>query len=266
MINKVLFIGAGVMAEGIIKEIIKEEKLKPENIMVNNRTTLRMEYLSNIYGVNSCYNLRQGIEEADVMFICVKPQDVNDVLEVIKTCNNRESLVVSIAAGKTIASIEDMLGKERKIIRVMPNSMVDVKIGYSALCSKDNVEDSEMNFVEDLIKSIGDTIWIKEMLFDTFTVLSCSAPALVYEFIEAIVDAGVYNGISRGDAINFTLQNLIGSCEMIKTTRNHSTVLKEKMTSPGGTTITALKTLNEAGFKGIIQNAITNGIKRTKEL
>lgn len=264
--NKILFIGTGVMAEGIIKEILKEDKIKPENIIVNNRTPARMEYISKIYGVNVCYDVQQGIEDADMIIIGVKPQDINDVLDIIKINKNKESVLVSIAAGKSISNIEDSVGKHRKIIRVMPNSMVDVKIGYSALCCNENVTLEEMSFVEELFKSIGEIIWIKELLFDAFTGFSSSGTGFIYEFIEALVDAGVLNGISRADALNFTIQNLIGACEMIKKTSEHPVILKENMTSPGGITITGLKVLNESGFRGIVQNAVTQAVNRSKEL
>ncbi len=264
--NKILFIGTGVMSEGLIKEILREKKAKPEDIIVNNRTPARMDYISKVYGVNSCKDVKKGIEAADAVIIGVKPQDVSDVLDVITQSNNKEALIISIAAGKTISDLEEKLGCERKLVRVMPNSMVDVKIGYSALCCNAKVTLAEQSFVEELMKSIGEIVWIKETMFDAFTGFSCTGPGFVYEFIEALVDAGVYNGISRADALNFTLQNLLGACEMIKKTSEHPTILKENMTSPGGTTITGLKVLNEAGFKGIVQNAVSKAVKRSREL
>ncbi|MGE5628946.1 MAG: pyrroline-5-carboxylate reductase [Solirubrobacterales bacterium] len=265
MESKFLFIGTGVMSEGIIKEVIREEKIKAKDIFIYNRTKPRMEYLKQVYGVNPCYHVNEGIDSADNIIIGVKPQDMNDVLEDIKK-SKKTQLVVSIAAGKSISHIEEKLGSERKIIRVMPNSMVDVKKGYSAICCNANVTKEEMEFWDSIFKSIGDTIWIKEQLFDAFTGFSCSGPGLIYEFIEAMVDAGVYNGFNRRDSLDFTIKNLIGACEMIKTTKEHPVILKENMTSPGGITITGLKALNEAGFKGIVQNAVTKAVNKSKEL
>lgn len=266
MDRNILFIGTGVMAEGIIKEIIKEEKFNAQNMFIYNRTKPRMEYLKETYGVIPCFNVYEGLDSADTIIIGVKPQDMDEVLETIKKSKKRSHLVVSIAAGKSISYIEAMLGEDRKIMRAMPNSMVDVKIGYSALCCNDNVTKEEVDFLDGIFKSIGNTVWIKEKLFDAFTGFSCSGPGYIYEFIEAMVDAGVYNGVNRADALNFTIENLLGACEMIRTTKEHPVILKEGMTSPGGVTITGLKALNKAGFKGIVQNAVTTAVNKSKEL
>jgi pyrroline-5-carboxylate reductase len=264
--KKILFIGTGVMAEGIIKEILADNKVKAENIIINNRTSSRMLYLNEIYGVTCCHSAKEGINAADVIIIGVKPQDLEDVLTFINKCENKKAVIVSIAAGKSISFIEKYLGVNAKIIRVMPNSMVEVKKGFSALCQNESVSSDEFNFVENLMKSIGDTVVIKEALFDAFTGFSCSGPAYVYEFMEAMIDSGVYAGISRADSTKFTIENILGACEMVKTCAEHPAVIKERMTSPGGTTITGLKVLNEAGFKGMIQNAVSSAVERSREL
>jgi len=264
--NNILFIGTGVMAEGIIKEILGDEKVKAENIFINNRTPSRMFYLSELYGVTCCHDVDQGINAADFIIIGVKPQDINEVLATIKKCDSEKAVIVSIAAGKDISSIEKALGGKRKIVRVMPNAMVEVKIGFSALCCNENVNTEEFDFIKNIMKSIGDTVIIKEGLFDAFTGFCCSGPAFVYEFIEALIDSGVYTGLSRSDSIKFSIENIIGACEMVKASTEHPAVLKERMTSPSGTTITGLKVLNEAGFKGIIQNAVEAAVLRSKEL
>lgn len=264
--NKILFIGTGVMSEGIIKEILADGKVIAENIMINNRTSSRMVYLSELYGVTCCQNVEQGINVADIIIIGVKPQDLEDVLTTIKKCENEKAIIVSIAAGRNISSIEKALEGKRKIVRVMPNPMVEVKFGFSALCCNENVATEEIDFIKNLMKSIGDTVIIKEGLFDAFTGFCCSGSAYVYEFLEAMIDSGVYVGFSRADSIKFSIENIIGACEMVKASSEHPAVLKERMTSPSGTTITGLKVLNEAGFKGLIQNAVNAAVTRSREL
>lgn len=264
--NKILFIGTGIMSQGIIKGLLKSNTVNSENIIINNRTSSKMILLSELYGVNCCNNVIEGIKIADIIIIGVKPQDLTDVLTIISKCQNNNAVIISIAAGKNISGMEDYLGKDRKIIRVMPNPLVDVKIGFSALCCNENVTPEEFIYAQNLMRSIGDTVIIKESLFDAFTGFCCSGPAFVYEFIESMIDSGVYVGFSRSDSIKFSIQNIIGACEMVKATSEHPAVLKERMTSPGGTTITGLKVLNESGFKGLIQNSVSSAVKRSKEL
>lgn len=264
--SKILFIGTGVMSEGIIKGLLTDNIMSEENIIINNRTSSKMIRLSELYGVKCCNNVIDGINRADIIIIGVKPPDLDDVLAVIKKVENNTAIIVSIVAGKNISGIEDYLGKDRKIIRVMPNALVDVKIGFTALCCNENVTPEEFGLVQNLMKSIGDTVIIKESLFDAFTGFCCSGPAFVYEFIEAMIDSGVFVGFSRSDSIKFSIQNIIGACEMVKATSEHPAVLKERMTSPAGTTITGLKVLNESGFKGLIQNSVSSAVKRSKEL
>jgi len=264
--NKILFIGAGNMSEAIIQGMLIDKLAEPSEILVNNRTPYKMMRLKDLYGVSVCQNLQEGLAEAITVIIGVKPQDMDAVLESISELASDESVVVSIAAGKNIGYIEGRLGSGRKIVRVMPNTLVDAKKGFSALCCNKNVEEEEFEMVRSLFCSIGDTVVIKESIFDAFTGFSCSGPGYIYEFLEAMIDAGVYAGIAREDSSNFTLQNMIGACEMVIKRSEHPAILKERMTSPGGVTISGLKALNERGFKGIVQNAVAAAVERSKEL
>jgi len=264
--NKILFIGAGNMSEAIIQGILNDKLADPMDILVNNRTPNKMIRLGEVYGVGVCQNLKEGIAEAGTIIIGVKPQDINVVLEYISEWLSDEAVVVSIAAGKTIGYMESRLGTGKKIVRVMPNTLVDAKKGFSALCFNKNVAEEEFEMVRSLFCGVGNTVLIKESLFDAFTGFSCSGPGYIYEFLEAMIDAGVYAGLTRSDSSNFTLQNMIGACEMVIKRSEHPVILKERMTSPGGVTISGLKALNEGGFKGIVQNAVAAAVERSKEL
>jgi len=264
--KKILFIGAGNMAEAIISSIVTEGLVNPENILVNNRTPYKMLNISDLYGVKACHNVQEGVAAADIIVIGVKPQDMEMVLKSIAGSRGKDSIIVSVAAGKSIPYMEQFLGSARKIIRVMPNTLVTVKRGFSALCCNANVNKEEFDHVESLFKGIGDTVRIGEEIFDSFTGVSCTGPAYIYEFLEAMIDAGVYAGISRADSARFALQNMMGVCEMILASGEHPAILKERMASPGGVTITGLKVFNENGFKGLVQNAVLEGVDRAKEL
>jgi len=264
--NNILFIGAGNMSEAIIQGILNDKLAEPAQILVNNRTPYKMMRLGDVYGVGVCQNLQEGLSEAGIVIIGVKPQDMDAVLESISEKVRDEAVVVSIAAGKGVGYIEGRLGAGRKIVRVMPNTLIDAKKGFSALCCNKNVTEEEFEMVRSLFCCLGDTVVIKESLFDAFTGFSCSGPGYIYEFLEAMIDAGVYSGLTREDSSNFTLQNMIGACEMVIKRSEHPIVLKERMTSPGGVTISGLKALNERGFKGIVQNAVASAVERSKEL
>jgi len=264
--KKILFIGAGNMSEAIIRGIVTEGLVNPGEILVNNRTPYKMLHLSEMYGVKPCHDVEEGVEAADVIVIGVKPQDMEIVLKSISQTDGKDSIIVSVAAGKDISYIEEILGSGKKIIRVMPNTLVTVKRGFSALCCNTNVTEEELDYVESLFKGIGDTVRIGEGIFDAFTGVSCTGPAYIYEFLEAVIDAGVYAGISREDSASFALQNMLGVCELILASGEHPSILKERMASPGGVTITGLKVFNESGFKGLVQNAVLKGVDRAKEL
>jgi pyrroline-5-carboxylate reductase len=264
--NKMLFIGAGNMSEAIIQGILNDKLAEPSEILVNNRTPYKMMRLGGMYGICVCHNLQEGLADAGTVIIGVKPQDMDVVLKSISEWASDEAVIVSIAAGKNIGYMEGRLGAGRKIVRVMPNTLVDAKKGFSALCCNKNVTEEEFEMVRSLFGGIGDTVSINETLFDAFTGFSCSGPGYIYEFLEAMIDAGVYAGLSRADSSNFALQNMIGACEMVIKRSEHPVILKERMTSPGGVTISGLKVLNESGFKGIVQNAVAEAVEKSKEL
>ncbi|MBP1744638.1 MAG: proC1 [Firmicutes bacterium] len=264
--NRMLFIGAGNMSEAIIQGILNCKLAEKEDILVNNRTPHKMTRLGKVYGIGVCHQLQEGLGQADTVVLGVKPQDMDAVLDSVSRWAAAGAVIVSIAAGKSIGYIEERLGAGRKIVRVMPNTLVDARRGFSALCSNSNVSEEELGNVMALFSGIGDTVRIKEQLFDAFTGFSCSGPAYIYEFLEAMIDAGVYAGISRADSASFALQNMIGACEMVLKRSEHPAILKERMTSPGGVTISGLKVLNECGFKGIVQNAVAAAVKRSEEI
>jgi len=262
--TKVFFIGAGMMAEGIIKGLVNDGIIEADKISVFDIIESRMQYLKQTYGINYFKEVNAGIKSSDIIVVAVKPQDMKEVLASLN--ENLNSIVVSIAAGVKIKDIQKTVGEDRKIVRIMPNPLVESKCGVSAICWNKNVSKEESEFVEKMMKSIGDTVVLKESLFDAFTGYCCSGGAYVYEFIEAMIDAGVLVGFSRNQAVQFTLQNIMGTAKMVMETKSHPTLLKERMTSPAGTTINGLHVLNKNGFKGIIQNCVEKAVERAEAL
>lgn len=254
------------MSEAVIRGVLKAGLAEKGDILVNNRTPEKMVRLGEAYGVQVCGELKGGLMRAETVIICVKPQDIDAVLEAAAQGASEDAVIVSIAAGKSIGYMEGRLGGARKLVRVMPNTLVDARKGFSALCCNGNVSEAEFERVKALFAGIGDTVRIKESMFDAFTAFSCCGPAYIYEFIEAMIDAGVYAGLKREDSASFTIQNMIGACEMITMRSEHPALLKERMASPGGVTITGLKVLNECAFKGIIQNAVAAAVEKSENL
>jgi len=264
--NKIVFIGAGTSSEAILRGMLSAGLAQPGAILVNNRTAGKMVRLCEDCGTVVCRELGEGLRQADTVIIGVKPQDIDPVLKAVSEGASDEAVIVSIAAGKSIGYMEVILGAGRKLVRVMPNTLVDARKGFSALCCSSSVSEEEFERVRVLFGGIGDTVKIKEELFDAFTGFSCRGPAYIYEFIEAMIDAGVCSGLSRSDSASFTLQNMIGACEMVMMRSEHPVLLKERMTSPGGVTITGLKVLNERGFKGMMQNAVAAAVEKSGKL
>jgi pyrroline-5-carboxylate reductase len=264
--KKIFFIGGGMMAEGIIKGLINKGIIEADDIGVFDIIESRMNCFENTYGISCARNISQGIKSSDIVFLAVGPKDMPGVLGEIKKIEEKEFMIVSIAAGINIRDIQALLEGKRKIVRIMPNPLVEAMCGVSAICWNENVTEKEGEFIERVMKSIGDTVLLKESLFDAFTGYCCSGGAYVYEFIESMIDAGVLLGFSRNQATQFTLENVMGAAKMMKNTHCNPAQLKERMTSPAGTTITGLQVLNERGFKGIVQSAIQKAVERAKEI
>ncbi|HEY5560738.1 MAG TPA: pyrroline-5-carboxylate reductase [Clostridiaceae bacterium] len=266
MINKnVLFIGAGNMGEGILKGALTKKVLAKENISFYEVLEERLNYIKSTYAIKSLASLTVGID-ADILIIAVKPQDINSVLEKIKANSNKNCIVVSIAAGISIGQIENILGEQRKIVRVMPNPLCESGFGITALCPNSQVSEGEFEDVKSIFQAIGEITVIKERLFDAFTGFSGSGGAFVFEFIEAMIEAGVYVGFSASQSALFATQNIMGAAKMMMDTKKHPALFKERISSPAGTTIAGLHVLNKSGFKGIIQECVKAAADRSKEL
>lgn len=266
MNKNLFFIGAGMMAEGIIKGLISNKVLNPEQIAVYDILENRMTQLNSIYGVNYYSDIEKGIKSSKYIFVAVKPNDVRTVAKLINKSINNDTTIISIAAGITINTLEEYIGKNIKIARVMPNPLIEAANGVSAVCYNEHVTKDDYAFIEKMLNTIGLVAPMQEELFDAFTGYCCSGGAYVYEFIEAMIDAGVLVGFSRTDSTKFTIENVIGAAKMVSLTGLHPCILKERMTSPAGTTITGLSKLNEAGFKSVVQKGVAAAVDRSKEM
>ncbi|WP_456398194.1 pyrroline-5-carboxylate reductase [Desulfurobacterium sp.] len=262
---RVGFIGGGKMAEALIESIIASRKVKPCNINVSDISEKRLEYLQQKFGINTFILNTEVVALSDVIVLAVKPQVMTVVLEEIKDAVIPQQLIVSIAAGYPIENIEKILGKDKKIIRVMPNILVKVSEGTIAFSPNVNVSDEEISLFRDLFSVAGEVVRVEEKLMDAVTGLSGSGPAFVFLVIEALADGGVRAGLPRDVALNLAAQTVKGSAEMVLR-GEHPEILKDSVISPAGTTAEGIAKLEEKGARSAFIEAVFAAFKRSKEI
>ncbi len=206
----------------------------------------------------------------DIVFLSVKPQYLGDAVDAAAiakalSASERSPLIVSIMAGVTIEKITEATGLDR-VVRVMPNTPSLIMEGASGIASSPEVTTEELETVSKLLSSVGCVTSVSETLLDAVTGLSGSGPAYVFTFIEALVDGGVLNGLPRDIARELAIQTVIGSAKLVQQSGEHPAVLRDRVTSPGGTTIEALKVLEMNDFRGTIIQAVESATRRSKEL
>lgn len=266
MNKKIGFIGSGNMAKAMIGGIVKSKLVDPSNVIASDLNELALENVKNEYGINITTNSKEVVKFSDIVIVAVKPNVYDIVLEGVKELIDNEKIIVTIAAGKTIESIENVIGNDKKVIRTMPNTPALVNEGMSALCKNNNITDEELNMVKEIFNSFGKAEIVSEYLIDAVIGASGSAPAYVFMFIEAMADAAVLAGMPRNQAYTFAAQAVMGSAKMVLETGKHPGELKDMVCSPGGTTIEAVKTLEVEGFRSAVIKAIGDCIEKSKEM
>ena len=252
------------MAEAILTGLEKSGK-DLKNVSVFDPNPRRLAELESLLGISPVPDTPTGIQTADIVIIAVKPQVLPDVLPEIASAVKSSAVVVSIAAGITLKVLEKAL-PEQKVIRVMPNTPLMVGEGMSGLCKGTFVSEEDLAVVEEIFSASGKTLIVKENLIDALSGISGCGPAFMYLFIEALMDAGVLNGLTRKEACLLAAQTMLGSARMVLETGEEPAKLKGQVTSPGGTTIAGIKELEKAALRGAVMDAVTATIQRSKEL
>ena len=244
------------MAGAIIGGIVKSGLVKPENVIASAKTMTNLEKLKEEYKINVTLDSREVVKNSDILFMAVKPNIFDGILEGVKDLIDDKKIVVSIAAGKNIEGIEKIIGADKKIVRTMPNTPALVNEGMSALCPNKNIEDGEVKIVKEIFDSFGKSEVIGEYLIDAVIGVSGSSPAYVFMFIEAMADAAVAGGMPRQQAYKFAAQAVLGSAKMVLETGKHPGELKDMVCSPAGTTIQAVRVLEEKGMRSSVIEAM----------
>lgn len=260
------FIGSGNMGQAMLGGILESKLLQGNQIIVSDLDEQKLQAVAETYGVQTTTDSRELALKADIIILAVKPNIYDPVMQSIKDVVTSDKIIVTIAAGKSIASIEAILGSNTKIIRTMPNTPALVSEGMSALCSNKNVTSGELNEVKAIYESFGEVEVVPETLIDSVIGISGSSPAFVFMFIEALADAGVVWGLARDKAYKLAAQAVLGSAKMVLVTGKHPGELKDMVCSPGGTTIEAVSTLETEGFRAAVIKAVADCVKKAKEM
>ena len=263
--KQVAVIGAGVMGEALISALITYG-ISPSAITISEKREERARELIDRYKVANAA-LSDNVAKSDVILLVVKPQDMAGVLQEIKAHIRHGSLIISFVAGKQINYIADLIGtKANPVIRVMPNTPTLVGAGMAAISSCVLVTAEEREFVLGFLGAVGKVIEVDEVLQDAVTATSGSGPAYFFKFVEAMVEGAVALGLSHDDATTLTIQTIVGAAKLLDQSGDTPTTLREKVTSPNGTTFAALNSFNDSDISGVVAKAMKAARDRSQEL
>jgi pyrroline-5-carboxylate reductase len=263
--SKVAVIGAGVMGEALISALITYG-VKPTNITISEKREERAAELIARYKVANA-DLATNVAQSDLILLVVKPQDMATVLAEIAPVISKGVLVISFVAGKQIRGIADIIGTSANpVIRVMPNTPTLVGAGMSAISCCGLVSPEQKAFTLGFLGAVGKVIEVDEDLQDAVTATSGSGPAYFFRFVEAMVDGAVALGLSQEDATTLTIQTIVGAAKLLDQSGDSPTTLREKVTSPNGTTFAALNSFNDSDISATVADAMKAARDRSQEL
>jgi pyrroline-5-carboxylate reductase len=258
-------LGGGRLGEALLSGLLRSGALEPEQIRATVRRTERAVALADRYGVRVDTDSPAAAAESDVLVLAVKPQNVRDLLEDIQPKVTLDHTVISFVAGVTTALIEGVLGAV-PVVRVMSNTPVQVDEAMSAIAPGAFAEQRHLDVATGLLGSVGRVVLLGEEHLDAVTALSGSGPAYFFLLAEAMIDAGILLGLSRDIATELIIQTMVGSAKMLRDTGRHPVELREAVTSPGGTTIAAIRVLEEERVRAAFLNAIEAARDRSTAL
>ena len=261
---KVGFIGGGNMASAMIGGMIRKGVVSADDILVSVRTEKSVERLTNQFGVRATTENEAVVAGSDLVFLAVKPNQIKNIINLVKNFISPEKIIVSILPGKSLQWLGTEIGKPTKLIRTMPNTPALVGEGMTGVCANDLVTEEELQLVLTLLKSFGRAEVVPEYLMDTVTGVSGSSPAYVFLFLEALADAAVAEGMPRKQAYEFAAQSVLGSAKMLLETGMHPGELKDMVCSPGGTTIEAVAVLERENLRSAVIDATRACIRKSK--
>lgn len=267
---RVCFVGAGSMAEAIIRGMIEKGQMNPQQfVAINKQNRERLSQLSSTYGIDVAHDetaKNEAVKQADVIVLAVKPFDAKETIESFKMHLNNRQLLISVVAGLSIQRIANFVGDQIGIVRAMPNTSSTIGYGVTGVSFSSHVTADQEQFTLSMFRTIGDVYTTKESQLDVVTGISGSGPAYVYYMMEAMIEAAEAGGIPKETAKAMVVQTFLGAAQMAKLTEEEPRILREKVTSKGGTTEAALRTLQSQGFVETVKDAVQSAVKRAGEL
>ena len=264
--RSVAFLGGGKMGEALVSGLIRSGGRTVEEITVTCRREERARELADRYGVTTTLSNPEAVRSADTLVLMVKPQDMEALLEQIAGSVHADQLVVSFAAGIRTSFVEKHLPDRVPVVRVMSNVAVLVDEAMSVVAAGSHADDKHLSTAEELLGYVGKVLRLPEGHLDAITATSGSGPAYFFLLAEAMIEACILLGLSRDVATELIIQTMLGSAKMLRDTGKHPVELREMVTSPGGTTIAAIRILEETGVRAAFLNAIDAARKRSAEL
>ena len=263
-VGPVAILGAGVMGETLLSGLLRAGR-PVESLLISERRAERAAELTERYGVRVVDNATAAGEASTVVLV-VKPQDMSSALADVRSTLRPGTLVVSLAAGITTATLESGLPTGTPVVRVMPNTPALVDQGMAAISPGEHCDDEHLAEAESLLRSCGRVVRIPEQYQDAVTAISGSGPAYIFYVVEAMIEAGVLLGLPRATSTELVVQTLYGAATMLRETGEHPTVLREQVSSPAGTTMAALRQLDDHKVRAAFLTAMEAARDRSREL
>jgi pyrroline-5-carboxylate reductase len=267
VMKKLVFVGAGSMAEAMISGIRASGLLPGDDMWVTNKQdTQRLQTLEQRYGVQTTYNYDELFSDTDAVVLAIKPKDAASAIEEIKSYLTDEMLVISVLAGVSIAAIESAAGVSLAVARVMPNTSAAIGKSATALAVNEQVTDEQKKLVKDLFNTIGLTATVEESQLDAVTGLSGSGPAYIYYLVEAMEQSAAEIGLEKQTAKQLIIQTLLGAAEMLTKSDKEPSQLRFEVTSPGGTTEAGIRILEKHEVQSAFISCIKEATAQSKKL
>ncbi|MGE3919525.1 MAG: pyrroline-5-carboxylate reductase [Gammaproteobacteria bacterium] len=262
----IAFIGAGNMASSLIGGLV-DDNYPAENIIVTDQSKEKSQALAGLYGIQVANDNISAVKKANIIVLCVKPQVMKSVVTEIANHINSEQCIISIAAGTKIDSISEWLGKKASIIRCMPNTPALIKCGATGMFANDLVTKEQKMEAESILRAVGVIVWLKqESQLDIVTAVSGSGPAYFFLLMEICEQVGLRLGLPADCVHLLVLQTALGAAKMALESDSSVATLRQQVTSPGGTTEAALRTLEEGNIRALVSDAIKHAKIRSEEL
>jgi pyrroline-5-carboxylate reductase len=257
-------IGGGVMGEALLSRLLFKGLYSASDVLISDPSAQRRDYLAAQYHVQVCDRNQSVVDAVEVLLLAIKPQVFNTVVQPLVR-NQPRQLVLSILAGVSLSRLENAF-PDQPVIRAMPNTPATVGAGMTAIAPGQQVQPTHIEQATQIFGAVGDVVEVPEHLMDAVTGLSGSGPAYVALMVEALADGGVAAGLPRAIAQQLALQTVLGTAELLKTSNLHPAELKDRVTSPGGTTIAGVSQLERQGFRSAIIEAVRAAYVRSQEL